>query len=325
MPEAPVPRRHHFVPKFLLAGFTPAGSVDELLWVHDARTSSAPRQARPSSIAFENDFYRVDVGDDPVAVERLLGEFETKAAPIVREIADTWDVPSEKRLNDLLRFVALLVVRGPRHRRWLSDTAHEFARFYLDVATRTPELYAAQYEKVRTSGVVDLPPPNWEGMRKLLKPGACRFNVNRTWLVGQSLKQAEEVLQWLTPRRWGLVVAAGDAPNFVCCDSPVSLSPRNERPLGIGVGWATPHTTAFIPLTRRVLLVGSLDEPATRRLIVRKPRIIAELNAFTVMNASRWVYTTNEDFVWRRPDNGAMGHASDFREVVEEMAAQRCA
>jgi hypothetical protein len=316
MPAPPEPRRHHYVPEFLLAGFTPSGSKDDFLYVHDADEPREPRRARPKTVGFERDYNRVDVGD-PLWVERLFSEFEDRSAPIVREVADSWELPKEERLHELLRFVALLVVRVPRHRNWLADSADSFTRFYLK-ARATPEWYAAEYEKVRSSGVVaNLPPePNFETVRKLLVPGECRFEVDRTWLVGQCLKHGEGVFQQLLQRRWGLMVAVGDAPRFVCCDSPVVLGPMEPRPWAGAVGWATPRTVAVVPLTKQVVLVGFLDQRAAPCLKLHKPAEIADLNALTVMNASRWVYSPKEDFIWRRPDSGAIGHASDFRELA---------
>jgi hypothetical protein len=137
------------------------------------------------------------------------------AAPIIQGIAETGELPTKARLRGLFEFIATLVVRVPRHRRWLSNFVDSVARSHL--------------------------------------------------------------------------------------------------------GWATPHTTALIPLTRRVVLIGSMDDAPAPYRAVRDRRVIAELNAFTVENATRWVYSPTDDFVWRKPD-GAMGHASDLRALVAEAA-----
>jgi Protein of unknown function (DUF4238) len=83
----PDPRRHHYVPKFLLAGFTLSGSPDDGLWAHSVTEPRDPHRATPSAAGFERDFYRVGAGDDPAAVERLLGDFETKLPVTVVEAA----------------------------------------------------------------------------------------------------------------------------------------------------------------------------------------------------------------------------------------------
>jgi hypothetical protein len=80
------PRRHHYVPRFWLAGFTDTGEKDGTLWVTDL-----PRkkqwQAKPGSTGFINDFYRISEEDlDPVIVEKALAEMEGDVAPILRAI-----------------------------------------------------------------------------------------------------------------------------------------------------------------------------------------------------------------------------------------------
>jgi hypothetical protein len=315
MPVPPEPRRHHFVPKFLLAGFTLNGSVDGDLWAHDVIEPRdwALRQ-RPRTVAFETDYNRVAALDDPVAIEKSLGQQETVAAPIIRKIAETGELPTADRLRVLFEFVATLAVRVPRHRRWLSNLVASTARTYLHETT-TREQWETRCAGMR--GIVGNRLPSWEAAQDL---SAHRFEADHTWLVAMSLLNTEIILQCLEPRHWGLLVAVGDAPNLVCCDSPVSLIPTDSPPPRDHLlGWATPHTTALIPLTRRMVLIGSMDDPPEPYRAVRDRRVIAELNAFTIENATRWVYSPTADFVWRKPD-GMMGHASDLRALVAEAA-----
>jgi hypothetical protein len=315
MSAPPEPRRHHYVPRFLLAGFTPAGTVDDFLYAHDViAPRKRPLRQRPYTVAFETDYNRVETLDDPVAIENALCDQETVAAPIIQGIAETGELPTKARLRILFEFIATLAVRVPRHRRWLSNLVDSVARSHLHETT-TKEQWDTRCAGMR--GIVGHPPPPWELARDV---GALRFEADHTWLVAMSLLNTELVLKCLEPRHWGLLVAVGDAPNFVCCDSPVSLIPNDSPPPGGRVlGWATPHTTALIPLTRRVVLIGSMDDAPAPYRAVRDRRVIAELNAFTVKNATRWVYSPTDEFVWRKPD-GAMGHASDLRALVAEAA-----
>jgi hypothetical protein len=78
------------VPKFLLAGFTLNASVDDDLWTHDViEPRERPLRQRPRTVAFETDYNRVERLDDPVAIEKSLGQQETVAPPIIRKIAET--------------------------------------------------------------------------------------------------------------------------------------------------------------------------------------------------------------------------------------------
>lgn len=52
MPEAHAKkRRHHFVPAFLLAGFTAERKREGRLWVHERREPAPPRPQSPNTVA----------------------------------------------------------------------------------------------------------------------------------------------------------------------------------------------------------------------------------------------------------------------------------
>src|SRR5688500_13218841 len=86
--RAKVPRRHHFLPRFYLAGFTISGKEDGELHVRD-RQNGRRWKATPVSFAYERDFYRVDDVPDiaPDAVEGLLARVEADLAPVLSDIA----------------------------------------------------------------------------------------------------------------------------------------------------------------------------------------------------------------------------------------------
>jgi hypothetical protein len=58
-PAGRMPRRHHFIPQFYLAGFTDSGQRDGSLWILN-REDGLRWQGTPASVAHERDFYRVD-------------------------------------------------------------------------------------------------------------------------------------------------------------------------------------------------------------------------------------------------------------------------
>ena len=66
------PRKHHYVPQFFLAGFTPSGRRKDFLWVTDKKKLEQ-RKARPLKVALKRDFYGVEgEGVDPQQVEQGL-------------------------------------------------------------------------------------------------------------------------------------------------------------------------------------------------------------------------------------------------------------
>ena len=85
-PEHPEPRRHHYVSRCWLRGFTEDGERDGRLWVTDfSRRAQWP--SSPANAGHIRDFYRLgEDAPDPVAVETFFGTLETNAAPILRSI-----------------------------------------------------------------------------------------------------------------------------------------------------------------------------------------------------------------------------------------------
>src|SRR4051812_12302842 len=105
------PRRHHVIPAAYLAGFTPSGGRDDLLWVYDMERRHRWR-ARPEQAGTVKDFYRIQVnGVDEFGLEEGLSRVESDLIPHLREcIRSRQIVPAS--LEPVLLFFAIQVVRG---------------------------------------------------------------------------------------------------------------------------------------------------------------------------------------------------------------------
>lgn len=307
------PRRHHYVPRLLLAGFTANGSAEGFLWVHNIRKHDEPWRQRPRTVAHERDFYRTAIeGEDPFLVEKALAEIEGQVAPIIREIQRTLKLPDAEALQELLYFVALLATRVPSLRESLSKFFDQLSRTTLDLASATPERFEHQKALLHSKGY-DVDGLEWQDVRASLEPGAGCFGVDQTWLIGQALQAAETIMKCLIPRHWGLMIASHEMPDFVCSDNPVSLAAgfRLSPPM-TSPGFGLAETAVLVPLTRRIVLVGRFEE--TPPLLPVSKQQVARMNSLTIMYARQWVFSPARDFIWLKPD-GTMGHATDLREV----------
>src|ERR1700690_1456266 len=80
------PRRHHYVPRCWLAGFTDTGEKDGQLWVTDM-VRRKQWQASPKTAGNIRDFYRLsDEQFDPLFAEKSFSKIEDIVAPILRSI-----------------------------------------------------------------------------------------------------------------------------------------------------------------------------------------------------------------------------------------------
>ena len=112
------PRRHHYIPKFYLVGFTPSGEENDFLFVLD-KDSGKQWKAKPENVAHQRDFYRVEIpGVKPDIFENALSKIETQASIIIKNIISSEALPDKESEDflDLINLVALMTARIPRIR-----------------------------------------------------------------------------------------------------------------------------------------------------------------------------------------------------------------
>lgn len=123
------PRRHHYVPKFLIKGFATERKRGKFqTQVFDKRTDGR-FTASIEDVMVEGDFNALDVDGDRVSLEGYIGRFEAAAAPLVERIVREGSVAtlSEAERLEIARFVALQFIRGTGHRAQFDDAARAIA------------------------------------------------------------------------------------------------------------------------------------------------------------------------------------------------------
>src|SRR6266849_6470008 len=110
--QAKIARRHHFIPQLYLAGFTDSGEKTGLLYAHDLRELKSWR-AKPSNVAFERDFYRIDApGIAADEIEKVFWELEGEAARVFKKIIELGRLPARRKdYGILMHFMAQVYVR----------------------------------------------------------------------------------------------------------------------------------------------------------------------------------------------------------------------
>ena len=81
----PIPRKHHYVPRFYLGGFTDTGEQDGRLTVLD-KESGRQWHSSPGDAGCEKDFYMLEVEEDgdALAIEKCFVEVEAKGSAAIR-------------------------------------------------------------------------------------------------------------------------------------------------------------------------------------------------------------------------------------------------
>lgn len=120
-----MPERHHYVPLFLLSGF----SREQKIWLFDKHTNKA-FQTNIINAFVEGDFNTVSGERFTIEGEDFFGSIETAAAPIVSELRAKNDVRhfGSDQIVTLATFVALQHLRSKQSRRLFSVFREEIER-----------------------------------------------------------------------------------------------------------------------------------------------------------------------------------------------------
>jgi len=315
-----IAHRHHYVPEFHLARFTPTKSKDDRLWVTDLKTAKS-WQDLPRNLAWARDFYSVDLpGLSADAVELAIArEWESPAAHVLEVITGGSAVPAED-LGTLLEYVALLATRVPAARRKARGALERAVVERVCQDTESRESWQAVVQGAKRFGISLDDDEDLEELRLAITGGHVRVNMDQSHAVASVLESGEAVFDALVQRAWSVVVAA-DPYVFICSDNPTNLDlefvPRGPlRPMV-----RVPCDAVFVPLSPEVALGADVPgDAATFRFSRGVPPAddkmkagVAAINAVTALSAERFIYSTREDFFCALP-GGAIGGKAQFLE-----------
>lgn len=214
------PRRHHYVPRFLLRQFS--GPRKQLMRIVLPFQGEQPtrRPTHINKLAVVKDFYTAETGQGPSAVvENYLAEWDNQAAGIFRGLRnpEAWPIADEVKLK-LSIWIALSLSRSPHFRR-LTEVIAEFAAQTL-------------------SQEADAVPPD----------GTLVLHQNHH--IQTMLHGVEKCVEPIYNRRWMLVRLSTEG--LVLPDiNPIMLGGPPDPQMGVGLATAT---ELLFPIDRSHLL-----------------------------------------------------------------------
>lgn len=274
---------HHYVSAFHLAEFSanPARRRrDSKIWVHDLdqRRSWRTSAAKAGGHGNYNTLQNVP-GVDPEAVEGLISEkIEKAASDVIRQTNTNLTLPNEDEWEALFTYLALLQVNNPARRGALEDAQNQALTFMGQMMLASPDTFERAQAECRRDGVPLLGDMTYEQLEDMLASGIS-YTVPITQHVRGLGKLVDTARKFLSERKWSLLVAAEEAPNFICGDHPV-------------VGLPSMDPEVVIPLGRRICLLSQRD-PIPPRVEVGLG-VVAEVNRRQLDAASRFVYSSIE-------------------------------
>jgi hypothetical protein len=277
----------------MLGGFTPSGRQSDALWSFD-NERAMPESRTPKAVAFETDFYAVDVpGQPPDLIESYFGKVETRAAKIIRKMIADRVVPAGDDFGHLMFFLALMFVRAPAFRKLVMGFIEESMHLAVKIAASSPENYEAAIRGMPA----DKQRPTFEMMQKWASEDEFVKIANESAMHAQltmlGLKRGGP--QLLGQRNWSLLFAASDDVQFVCSDNPISLVASKSAAMPyIARGIAYPETDFILPIHRTAALLGRFEGRSEVHVV--DDAVVACVNGRTVESALRYVYSPAPEF-----------------------------
>lgn len=293
----PEPRRHHYVPKCWLAGFTENDSDDGRLFVTDLKRQ---RQwsSTPANSGYRRDFYRISVPElEPNTYETVFGRIENLIGPTLKELFKSPRFPTPEELDNLLYFAAVQFVRVPAFRPLLLKISESFHRAEISKALESKETWHGMLKEVGIPIGAD--GADYDGMvafkRDVMDTGKLSISAENDYFLLHGLDAVEKPI-WpsLKARHW--VAALSKSGNFIGSDNPVMMDGAKDQQ----VGFKSAEVVMLI-VNRFMVLCGTrfpLGDDMQLTPYDGTRMALAHHNTFTMMTADAQLYSHRSDFEW---------------------------
>jgi Protein of unknown function (DUF4238) len=309
--------RRHYVPCFILAGFTPSGSQSDKLLSFD-RERTRPEHRTPKAVAFEYGYYAVEAPGEPAdRVEKYFSLVETIAAPIIRDIIANRVMPTGTDYADLMYFLGLTNGRSPSFRDALVRFNEERADLWIRIAASSRE----NYEAALRGFPADKRKPSFETLRKVAAQEKIIAIANPSVLhvQGAMLGLDYGTINLLGNRKWSLLFAEEGSVQFICSDNPISIR-SSQAPFEhfVPPGIAYLGTDFILPIHCRVALLGRFEGRA--EVFDVGAEVVAAINLRTMSSARRYVFAPEREFYVMEPDRSIVPGSAKWLRPASDSA-----
>ncbi len=280
-------KAQHYIPESYLKGFTDRNRV---LWV--CEKSKELRPSRPKDEAKKLDYYTdTKDGTRDETAEKALSAIESQAAVILKKIANPHYRLTPQTAGSLYFFAAFMFARVPTMREYVDKLVCATERHRQKTLARDKQKFEEswrQYEQATGKAAGDL-----ETIRQFILNGKYKITQDSVGFnLGAMFDFGFRVMDKLIRCNYEILYAP-EGYHFITSDSPVFtlLPDRTGITFGMGFEWPGVHT--LFPLNKRACLRLRLGVPITARRI--SPRLVAEINRFTMICAAQHVYMSAAD------------------------------
>lgn len=305
--NAKPPVKHHYIPQFYLSNFLESDNKDSQLWVTDL-VQCKQWKASPSAIAYQNKLYSLENQDclmfETDAIEKAFSSIESMAAPVIKQIITTEQLPSGKSYNILMNFIALMISRTPTMINQRTKPFIEMNEIILDTYLSTKEHWKSLNSRIVADGELSPETLNgisYEKMRDFYDSKRYKMDLSQNYKIKQLLQSIDILIPVLAQRKWSLFLSKDitttmpQLGGFICSDNPVSLISLDPLPPFYSPGFGVLRTEVTMPLSKNTAIVGRFEGKEDVTTISVKG--MAAINSRTGMYADRFHYHSNKNFI----------------------------
>ncbi len=306
-------KRHHYIPRFYLNGFT---QEDGSLWMFDLKMGKKSK-VHPKNVAWQKDFYRVKVatGEEDI-FEKEFAKIEKDSAEVIKRVVSEKVLPTTDSEDYiiLMKFIALLRVRTPKPWEASDKFTKEVLRTMIAVMTQSEEIWEAQKRSLQREGV-DVSSLTRGQMQEVADEDKYEIEVPKEEYLSTLFDQLNVLIPVLAKRNWSLVFPYNKNYNFICSDFPVVINWTVPMPPIRKPGFGLANTCVLVPLAKQMLMIGSFELP---RLTFRVlPSFVALVNRLIANAADRFLFLPDEDFIWLKDDQ-TIGNVNELIERIKK-------
>lgn len=300
--KLPKTKNQHYIPQFILKNFT--SGKKKHVFVFDKHKDNIFK-SNIRNVGSENSFYNYKEGEQSFSLEEKLCSIETLASPIIKDIVKCESLGFlDKEMKAIISlFCAVQVFRVKAARESMKEINNTLKNFI--------EMSGGRIEDVE----------NFEVMND--------DDIKNSSII--SLLDADELAPHFDDKIWILLKSPRKSP-FITSDNPISLFNSKKREGRGNLGLKVKGIEAHLPLSKTLCLsmvcpslieeidvgytnirsskkflflekTGLLDDVkdilkavstgCTRKL---KPENVEHLNSLQIANASRFIYSSIDDF-----------------------------
>jgi hypothetical protein len=294
---ASAPKRHHYVPRFLLRRFAEdPGAKRPTVWWLNKKTGANERRSVENEAVIGRYYQFSESVEVPREVpEKMLSDVEGVAAAAVRSLEEhpsTLDF--EERLA-LALFIVLQRKRTPNGRRYFKFVDEFIGRLATEVNLHNAESWAAAMQAIGEFESSEQAEQERLETLRAFREGRVTVQTTADGEITGMFLQAVEVALVLTGEdfSWYLLRPEGSR-RFILGDDPVAFFDPSQPEKPGGLGFGTPGVDTTLPLSPTTCLLLRKEQRGRTREVLVDDAVVRHINLRSYAHAEQCIWGSRQ-------------------------------